>query len=389
MKVYYSIVIILIVIITVGCAHNHNHETENHEHNNNKEKVTAKTENPDAVIFTKEQQAKIDFTTEEVRCEPFGQLIRTTAQIQPSQGDERIISAKASGAVVFNANVTEGKNVSSGQTLFTIDGSITADNNLAVQYAKAESEYNRAKAEYERKAELAKENIVSQSDLLQAKAAFTNAEAVYNNLKRNFSAGRQNITSPISGYVTSVLVSNGQFVEAGQPVLIVSQNRNLFLKAELQPRFFDVLNNITSANIRLLNSNRTYTLEELNGKVLSYGKTADINNPLIPVTFQINNRAGLLAGSFVEMFIKTQTNAQALTVPNEAIIEEMGNHFVFVQLTPELFEKMPVKKGVTDGIYTEITEGITAGNRIVSKGAILVKLAQASGALDAHAGHAH
>ncbi len=170
---------------------------------------------------------------------------------------------------------------------------------------------------------------------------------------------------------------------------VVSQNRNLFLKAELQPRFFDVLNNITSANIRLLNSNRTYTLEELNGKVLSYGKTADINNPLIPVTFQINNRAGLLAGSFVEMFIKTQTNAQALTVPNEAIIEEMGNHFVFVQLTPELFEKMPVKKGVTDGIYTEITEGITAGNRIVSKGAILVKLAQASGALDAHAGHAH
>ncbi len=340
-------------------------------------------------IFTKEQSWKVDFATEEVKKEPFGQIIRTTVQIQPSQGDERIISAKASGAVVFNANVTEGKNVSSGQTLFTIDGSITADNNLAVQYAKAESEYNRAKAEYERKAELAKENIVSQSDLLQAKAAFTNAEAVYNNLKRNFSAGRQNITSPISGYVTSVLVSNGQFIEAGQPVLIVSQNRDLFLKAELQPRFFDVLNNITSANIRLLNSNRTYTLEELNGKVLSYGKTADINNPLIPVTFQINNRAGLLAGGFVEMFIKTQTNANALTVPNEAIVEEMGNYFVFVQITPEFFEKRPVTAGVTDGIRTEIKEGIAAGNRIVSKGAILVKLAQASGALDAHAGHVH
>jgi RND family efflux transporter MFP subunit len=393
----------VIAIITSSCENKHNHEehnrtTEEHEHtaNDHKDKeVAAETENPNAIVFTKEQQANIDFATEEVRNEPFGQVIRTTAQIQPSQGDERIISAKASGTAFFSANITEGKAVSIGQILFSIDGSATTDNNLAVRYTEAENEYNRAKTEYERKAELAKDNIVSQSDLLQAKTTFTNAEAIYNNLKRNFSAGRQNITSPIRGFVTSVLVQNGQFVEAGQAVLIVSQNRNLFLKAELQPKYFDLLNNITSANIRLLSSNRIFTLEELSGKVLSYGKTADINNPLIPVTFQINNRAGLLAGSFVEMFIKTQTNTQALTIPNEAIIEEMGNFFVFVQLTPELFEKRPVKTGVTDGIRTEIIVGaenlppLQAGDRVVSKGAILVKLAQASGALDAHAGHAH
>jgi hypothetical protein len=171
--------------------------------------------------------------------------------------------------------------------------------------------------------------------------------------------------------------------------LIVSQNRNLFIKAELQPKYFDLLNNITSANIRTMNNNRVYSLEELNGKVLSYGKTADINNPLIPVTFQVNNGAGLLAGSFVEMFIKTQTNTQALTVPNEAIVEEMGNLFVFIQLTPEFFEKRPIKTGVTDGVSTEVTEGVTAGERVVSKGAILVKLAQSSAALDPHAGHVH
>ena len=342
-----------------------------------------------AVVFTKEQSWKVDFATEEVKKEPFGQVIRTTAQIQPSQGDERMISAKASGAVVFHANITEGKAVTAGQTLFTIDGSGTADNNLAVRFAEVESEYNRAKAEYERKTALAKENIVSQSDLLKAKTEFTYAEAAYNNLRSNFSAGKQNVRSPMGGFITRILIQNGQFVEAGQPVVVVSRNRDLFLKAELQPRFFDLLGNITSANIRLLNSNRIYTLEELGGRVLSFGKTADINNPLVPVTFQVNNRAGLLAGSFVEMFIKTQTGTQALTIPNEAIVEEMGNYFVYVQLTPEFFEKRPIKKGVTDGIRTEITEGITAGERVVSKGAILVKLAQASGALDAHAGHVH
>ena len=359
------------------------------EHDAQHAAAAAAITSTEGVVFTKEQSWKADFATDVARREPFGQVIRTTAQIQPSQGDERIIVAKTSGTAFFNVNIVEGKPVTAGQTLFSIDGSATADNNLAVRYAEVESEYKRAKAEYERKTELAKENIVSQSDLLQARTEFTNAEAAYNNLRNNFSEGKQNVNSPIGGFVTRVLVQNGQYVESGQPVLVVSQNRDLFIKAELQPKYFDLLNNITSANIRILNSNRIFTLEELSGRVLSYGKSVDVNNPLIPVVFQINNKAGLLAGSFVELFIKTQTTAQVVTVPNEAIIEEMGNYFVFVQLTPEFFEKRFVKTGVTDGIRIEIKEGLAAGERVVSKGAILVKLSQASGALDPHAGHVH
>jgi RND family efflux transporter MFP subunit len=342
------------------------------------------------VIFTKEQSWKVDFATDEVRKEPFGQIIRATGQIQPSQGDERIINAKTGGLVLFPGdNVVDGKAVGAGQALFTIDGSGMADNNLSVRYADAESEYNRAKTEYERKRELAKERIVSGSDLLKAQTEFANAEANYNNLRRNFSSGRQTVSSPIGGFITRVLVRNGQYAEAGQPVLVVSQNRALFIKAELQPKYFDILGSIKSATIRMLDNNRTYTLEELSGRVLSYGKSVDIGNPLIPLIFQVNNKAGFLPGSFVEIYIKTQTNAQAFTVPNESIVEEMGNYFVYVQLTPEFFEKRSVKKGITDGIRTEITEGVSEGERVVSKGAILVKLAQAAGAVDAHSGHVH
>ena len=342
------------------------------------------------IAFTKEQSWKVDFATHEVKKEPFGQVIRTTAQILPSQGDERTITAKTSGVVQFsNNNLVEGKTVGAGQSLFTIDGSGMAENNLAVRYAEAESEYNRAKAEYERKSELAKENIVSQSDFLKAKTEYAHAEANYNNLKSNFSSGIQAVVSPISGYVTRVLVQNGQYIEAGQPVLIVAQNRDLFIKAELQPKFFEALSGFKTANIHTLNNNRTYSLEELGGRLLSYGKSIDVNNPLIPVVFQVNNRAGLLAGSFVELFLKTETHAQALTVPNESLIEEMGVYFVFVQRTPELFEKVAVTKGASDGILTEIIDGVMVGDRVVSKGAILVKLSQSSGALDPHAGHAH
>ena len=96
-----------------------------------------------------------------------------------------------------------------------------------------------------------------------------------------------------------------------------------------------------------------------------------------------------MPGSFVEVYIKTTRDGNSLVVPNSAIVEEMGNHFVFAQLTPEFFEKREVQLGVTDGMRTEILSGIKAGERIVTKGAVMVKLAQATGTLDAHSGHVH
>ncbi len=50
---------------------------------------------------------------------PFGQVIRTMAQVQPSQGDEYAITAKADGIVSINGELTEGKSVKAGQALFS------------------------------------------------------------------------------------------------------------------------------------------------------------------------------------------------------------------------------------------------------------------------------
>ena len=342
------------------------------------------------ITFTKGQSWKVGFATEVIERKEFGQVIKTTAQIQPSSGDERIITAMTDGIVIFQDNNTvPGRTVSSGQRLFYIDASEMADNNLSVRLLEAENEFARAKAEYDRKENLAKDNIVSQSELLQAKTELANAQANINNLKRNFTAGKQAVSSPMSGFVTDVLVQNGEFVSAGQAVLRVSQNKNLFIKAELQPKYYNTLSNISTANITIPAIKQSYSLEELNGKVLSYGQSSNMNNPLIPVMFQVSNSAGLLPGSFVDMYIKMKSDNQAITVPNTAIVEEMGAFFVMVQLTPELFEKRAIVKGATDGFSTHIVEGVSENERIVSKGAIFVKLAQAAGALDPHAGHAH
>ena len=342
------------------------------------------------ISFPKTQSWRVDFATEEVKSEVFGEVIKTTAQIIPSQGDERVVTTLAEGLVSFPSNdVLSGKPVTSGALLFSIESSSLADNNLSVRYVEAEAEYNRAKAEYERKRGLAVDKIVSERELIAAETEFRSAESNYNTLKKNFSSGSQKVSSPINGYIKQILVRNGEFAAAGQPVMIVSQNRDLLMQADVQPKYYPILSNISSANIRLLNSDQVYTLEELNGKVISFGHSTDLNNPLIPVTFSISNSAGFIPGSFVELFIKTRKGNQIITVPKEAIIEELGSYFVFVQITPELFEKRSIVTGGTDGLRCEIIKGLSSGERVVSKGAILVKLAQASAALDPHAGHVH
>ena len=341
-------------------------------------------------VFPKEKSWSVDFATEEAVLEPFGQVIRATSRVQPSQEEVFTVSALTDGVVSIGAKaLVEGREVRKGETLCIVKGSGTADENLATKYARAEADYNFARIEYERKKALASDRIVSESELRQAEAAFEIAKAVFENLKGNFDASGQSAKSPIEGFVTSVTVSNGQFVRAGDPIATVSRSRSLLVVAEIQPRYSACLKDICGATFKDMDSGRIWTLDELGGKVVSYGKSVSSDSPLIPVTFSVPNKGGFIPGSFLQTRIITRSETPAITLPTTSLIEEQGNYFVYRQLTPEYFEKTPVTIGASDGLRTEIRSGLSAGERVVSKGAMFVKLAQASGALDPHAGHNH
>lgn len=360
------------------------------QHDAKHEAGEATIANSNAITFTKEQSWKVEFATGLPNVEPFSQIIKTTARVQSAPGDEMILTATTNGIVTFKGNnLTEGMQVSSGKSLLIISGENLADNNTRVRFNEAKNNFEKTEANYKRISLLAKDQIVSQKELLEAKNNFDNAEVIYENLKNNFNEGGQNITSTKTGFIKHLYVVNGQYVEAGEPLITITQNKNLFLKAEVQQKYAKVLPFINSATIRSLSDNTVYNLEELNGKIVSYGKNISDENYLIPVTLQVENRDGIFPGSFMEVYLKAQSKTNALTVLNTAILEEQGNYSVYVQLTPESFEKREVKVGNTDGIKTEILSGLSAKDRIVTRGAILVKLASVSNSIDPHAGHVH
>ena len=88
------------------------------------------------------------------------------------------------------------------------------------------------------------------------------------------------------------------------------------------------------------------------------------------------------------MYLQTTPIYNALAIPETALIEEQGVFYVYVQTAGESFQKREVKTGASDGKSIQILSGITAGERVVDKGAYQIKLATMSGTMPAH-GHEH
>lgn len=377
------IIIAAVVAAVMGVAGCHHHHDHHHDHDELEQLP------PNTVHFHDEQAELSGVEVITLEAKKSSGAIRATAQIMPTQCDERIATASASGVVVMDKEyIVEGSYVTAGQRLMSISSSGMASGNMSVRRKEEEAEYQAARTAYERKQQLAADRIVTESDVEQARARYERAKAEYDNLQGNFSATGAVVKAPISGYITSIMVSNGGFVEAGQAVVAVAKNKDLYLKAEIPSRHYNELKEITGANIVMPNG-EVKSLEELDGNLVGYGKATGTANPLIPVTFRIRNTGGLLPGSFLTIYIVTTGDGNALMLPNEGIVEEMGEKFVFVNTAEELYEKRLVQTGLSNGLETEIKEGVKAGERVVSKGAIMLKLAQGAGALDPHAGHVH
>ena len=80
--------------------------------------------------------------------------------------------------------------------------------------------------------------------------------------------------------------------------------------------------------------------------------------------------------------------SKALAVPEGAIIDDGGRPVAFVQVAGESFARRPVRLGPRASGYVQVLEGLRPGERIVTKGAYLIRLAALSPQIPAH-GHVH
>ncbi len=331
-------------------GHDHEHEGHNHEH----EEQENHAGGSDEIILppAKAQAAGVAVST--VEPGSFHQVIKTSGQVMAAQGDESVAVATVAGVVSFKGKVIEGMSVSKGTPLVVLSSKNMADGD-PVQ--KARIAYEVSKKEYERMKALVGNKIVSEKEFAQAEQIYENARISYEAVAKNHSAS-------------------------------VTQNRKLFLRADVSEKYYPYLNSIGSANFCTPYNNKVYTLKELGGRMLSYGKASGENGYYVPVTFEFDNKGDVIPGSFVEVFLLSSPMENVLSLPHSALTEEQGSFFVYLQLDEEGYKKQLVTLGADNGESVQILSGIKAGDRVVTQGAYQVKLASATNAIPAHS-HEH
>ena len=391
-------------------GHNHNHEGHNHSHeghNHDAHKHEAKAEahnhdahaheghdhdhghahgvNPDEIILAPHKAKAAGVASMEIQPKAFRQVIKASGEVQAAQGNESTIVANVSGIVSFQRSVTEGMQVGKGATIMTISASKLQDGDPA---ERARIAYESAKADFDRASRLVESQIVSQKEFNAIKERYENAKLAYEALSKNQTNKGVSVESPMGGYIKNLLVKEGDYVSVGQPLATVTQNNRLFLRADVSERYYKYLNNISSANFKTPYDNQVYELEALNGKLLSYGKSAGQGSFYVPVTFSFDNKGDIIPGSFVEIFLLSKQMDDAIVLPVEALTEEQGLYFIYIQKCEESYKKQEVKLGASNGKEVQILSGVQPGDKVVVKGAYHVKLASASNALPAHS-HEH
>jgi multidrug efflux pump subunit AcrA (membrane-fusion protein) len=127
----------------------------------------------------------------------------------------------------------------------------------------------------------------------------------------------------------------------------------------------------------------------IQGRAITVGKVLDAATRTLPIVFAFDNRTlRLPLGQSVFLRLLMEETAPKPVIPVAAVIDDAGRPIVFVHASGESFERRPVTLGARQGDVVQILEGVKPGERIVSKGAHLIRLASLSTQVPAH-GHVH
>lgn len=375
----------LLLAASFGCAghggHHHDHDHEGEEQEEHDSDGEHHEHAAGTIILEPEKAKAAGVEVSVVERGTFHDVIQTSGSITAASCDETTIVATVPGVVSIAQHVSEGMSISKGTTIYYLASDKLKDGDLAKRMKVA---YLAAKREYDRALPLVEENIITQKEFNVIRTDYENAKLAYEAISQETTGRGIAVKAPVTGYMKECKVKDGDYVEMGTPLMVVTKNQHLYLRAEVPVRYYSALSKIRSAKFKTQYSGDIFNIEDMHGQLMSSGKSATSTSSYVPVTFQLDNKGDIVPGSYAEVFLITGERQNILCLPTSALTEEQGLYYVYIQEDEHSYRKQEVSLGATDGEFTEITEGLNGGERVVTKGAINVKLAAASNAIPAH-----
>ena len=283
-------------------------------------------------------------------------------------------------SVVVRRHVALGDHVKQGQPLITL---------FSETVAQAQAAYRTAWPEWQRVQTLGRKTVGEQryisarTSLEVARATLLAYGLSAQNLpslasEQSVALGEYTLHAKIEGVVLADDFEQGQRIDAGEPLIVLADEKQLWVEAHLPANLSLTLGADTRAEV-------------VAGEVRAQGLLTQEAHTIDPITrtrtvrLSVDNPEHRLhAGQFAEVHFHFSTQKPVLAVPETALMRDLGGNWtVFVENHPGEFEPMIVNLGRALGVLREIT-GIAAGTRIVTKGAFFVASQIAKGGFDPH-----
>ena len=304
--------------------------------------------------------------------------VTATGTVEPIKQVE--VGTQVSG-IISKIYVDYNSVVKAGQLIAELDMSVLQTelessranlNSSKVEYDYQTKNYQRIKGLYEKELVSATEFEQAQYSYDKARYAWSQAQSNYSKAQKNI--GYAKIYSPIDGVVLSRAVDEGQTVASGfsTPTLFTIANDLTAMQ---------VIANVDEADIgSVLEGQRVefevdaFPEDTFDGTVTQVRLQATTTSNV--VTYQVvinapNPDLKLKPGLTANITIYTLDKHDVLAVPVRALRftpegEKYQENTVWRQLRDGKLEPVSVVTGVTDGVQTEILEGLEAGDRVVT-----------------------
>ncbi len=300
--------------------------------------------------------------------------------------NEVIIMPKASLRVT-GIYLKPGDPVRAGQTIMSLDSS---DLNVALLQAQSaaalaesgqqanNSQLEIARKNYERTQKLFEAGAASNSALEAAKAAYDNASASQAAAVASAQAAlaaaqdavdKCNIKSPINGVLGSVNLSLGEISSPAVPAAIVTDNSALEVEVMVNENDVSYIKEGSQVDILVKAAQAT----GVSGSVETIATVADPSKRNFMVKVALPNKDGKIrSGMFAELTIDTMSKKNVLCVPINAVIPKGGSTIVYTVDKNKKARPLDVKTGIKSDRFIEITQGLKAGQTVITKGNTLV-----------------
>lgn len=178
------------------------------------------------------------------------------------------------------------------------------------------------------------------------------------------------VKAPAAGVIISRSISSGSVAKPGDDLFVISDLSSIWMLAAIPEENMGRITAGMNAKVFI----RAFNDRPFPGRLTRTGDQLDPATRTVQARIVLANPRGELKP---EMYATVELAAggtgEALYVPQESIQEMNGHSIVFVAAGTNKFQTRPVETGPRAGASIAIVSGLSAGDRVVTRGAFLLK----------------